>query len=181
MDTSTYDLQLKTIEVHVKQTCCCYPPFSSLLFLALGPKVMSGSMNTGEFAHNRIDVGMNDAYGSQPSLRCDCWDFWASLVAQLVKNLPAMQETLIMKIRWRRDRLPTPVFLGFPGGSAGKESACSAGNRGSIPGLGRSSGERNSSPLQYSGLENSKDCRAHGVTKSRWDFCPPPTPLLGWW
>ena len=81
-----------------------------------------------------------------------------------------------MKIRWRRDRLPTPVFLGFPGGSAGKESACSAGNRGSIPGLGRSSGERNSSPLQYSGLENSKDCRAHGVTKSRWDFCPPPTP-----
>ena len=72
MDTSTYDLQLKTIEVHVKQTCCCYPPFSSLLFLALGPKVMSGSTNTGEFAHNRIDVGMNDAYGSQPSLRCDC-------------------------------------------------------------------------------------------------------------
>ena len=53
-----------------------------------------------------------------------------------------------------RDRLPTPVFLGFPGGS-GKESACKVGDLGSIPGLGRSPGEENSYPLQYSGLENS--------------------------
>ena len=49
-------------------------------------------------------------------------------VAQLVKNLPTMQETLVNswvgKILWRRDRLPTPVFLSFPDGSAGKESAC---------------------------------------------------------
>ena len=42
------------------------------------------------------------------------------------------------KICWRRDRLPTPVFLGFPCGSAGKESACNAGDLGSVPGLGRS-------------------------------------------
>ena len=39
---------------------------------------------------------------------------------------------------WRRDRLPTPLFLGFPCGSTGKESACSVGDLGSIPGLGRS-------------------------------------------
>ena len=39
---------------------------------------------------------------------------------------------------WRRDRLPTPVFLGFPGGSAGRESACNAGDPGSIPGSGES-------------------------------------------
>ena len=39
------------------------------------------------------------------------------------------------------DRLPTPVFLGFPGGSAGKESACNVGDLGSIPGLGRSPGD----------------------------------------
>ena len=174
MDTSTYDLQLTTIQAHVKQTCCCYLPFIPLLFLALGSKVMSGSMNTGEFVHNRINVGMNDAYGSQSSLRCNCWDFWASLVAQLVKNLPAMQETPVAKIHWKRDRLPTPVFLGFPGGSAGKESACSVGDLGSIPGLGRFPAEGNSYPLQYSSLENSKDCRAHGVTKNRWDFCPGP-------
>ena len=57
--------------------------------------------------------------------------------------------------------------LGFPGGSAGKESACNAGDLGSIPGLGTSPGERNSYPLQYSGLENSMDCIAHGVAKSR--------------
>ena len=67
---------------------------------------------------------------------------------------------------WRRDRLPTPVFLGFPGGSAGKVSACNAGDVGLIPGLGRSSGEGKHYPLQYSGLENSMDSVVHGVAKS---------------
>ena len=56
---------------------------------------------------------------------------------------------------------------GFPGGAAGKESACNAGDLGSIPGLGRSPGEGNSYTLQYSGLENSMDCIVHGVTKSQ--------------
>ena len=82
-----------------------------------------------------------------------------------------MQETQVVswdeKIPWRRDRLPTPVSLGFPGGSAGKESACNAGDLGSIPALGQSSGEGNGYPLQYSGLENSMDCIIHGVSKSR--------------
>ena len=49
-----------------------------------------------------------------------------------------MQETPIRflgwEVPWRRDRLPTAVFLGFPGGSDGKESACNAGDPGSIPG-----------------------------------------------
>ena len=45
-------------------------------------------------------------------------------------------------------------YMGFPGGSDGKESACSAGDPGSIPGPGRSPGERNGYPLQYSCLEN---------------------------
>ena len=52
----------------------------------------------------------------------------------------------------------------FFGGSGGKESTCSVGDSGSIPGLGRSPGEGNGYPLQYSGLENSKDCT---VAKSR--------------
>ena len=64
---------------------------------------------------------------------------------------------------WRRDRLHIPVFLGFPGGSAGKESTCNVGDLGSIPGLGRSPGERKGYSLQYSGLENSMDCVIHGV------------------
>ena len=51
-------------------------------------------------------------------------------------------------------------------GEAGKESACNAGDLGSIPGL-RSPGEGKGYPLQYSGLENSMDYTVHGVTKSR--------------
>ena len=104
------------------------------------------------------------------------------------------------KIPQRRERLPTPVFwpgefhelhspwdrkesdkteqlLGFPGGSAGKESAGNAGDLGVIPGSGRCPGlgrypppclgGGNGYPLQYSGLENSMDYTVHGVSKSR--------------
>ena len=56
---------------------------------------------------------------------------------------------------------------GFPGGSAGRESACNAVDLGSIPGLGRSTGEGKGYPLQCSGLENSLDCIVHRVTKSQ--------------
>ena len=56
---------------------------------------------------------------------------------------------------------------GFPGGSAGKESACNAGDMGSIPELGRSPEEGKGYPLQYCGLETSKDCIVHGVAKSQ--------------
>ena len=54
--------------------------------------------------------------------------------------------------------LPTPEFLGFPCGSAGKESSCNEGDLGSIPGLGKSHGEGKGYPLQYLGLENYMDC-----------------------
>ena len=63
---------------------------------------------------------------------------------------------------------PSPTrFPGFPGVSAGKESACNAGDLGSIPGLGRSPGEWKGYPLQHSGLENSMDSIVHGVAKSQ--------------
>ena len=55
---------------------------------------------------------------------------------------------------WRRDRLPTPVFLGFPCGSDGTESACKMEDLGSIPGLGKSPGGGNGNLLQYSCLEH---------------------------
>ena len=91
-----------------------------------------------------------------------------SLIAQLVKNLPAIWfDFWVRKIHWRRDRLPIPVYLGFPCGSAGKESAFNEGDLGLIAGLGRSPEEGKGYPLQYSGLENSMDCIVHGVTKSR--------------
>ena len=67
---------------------------------------------------------------------------------------------------WRRDRLPTPGFLVFRYGSAGKESVCNMGDLGLIPGLGRSPGEGKCCPLQHSGLENSMGCIDHGVAKS---------------
>ena len=68
--------------------------------------------------------------------------------------------------------LSMSCYMGFPGGSKGKESACSAGDPGSILGLGRSPGEGNGYLLQYSCLESSMDRGAwqatvHGVPKSQ--------------
>ena len=81
-------------------------------------------------------------------------------------------DSWLRKSHWRRDRLPTPVFLGLPGGSAGKESVCNAGDLGSIPGLERSRGEGNGNLLQDSCLENPMDRGAwqatvHGVARSQ--------------
>ena len=96
-----------------------------------------------------------------------------SLVAQIVKCLHTMQETHVQSLGWEdpleKDRLPTPVFLGFPCGLTGKESTCNVGDLCSIPGLGRSPGERKGYPLQYSGLENSTDYIVNGVKKVRRD------------
>ena len=73
-------------------------------------------------------------------------------------------------VTWNNDSLYH--FLGFPGGLDGKESACSAGDLGSIPGSGRSPGEGNSNPLQYSCLENPMDggvwsATVHGIAKAQ--------------
>ena len=94
----------------------------------------------------------------------------ASLVAWLIKNLQCRRpwfSSWVRKIPWRRGRLPTSVFLSFPGGSAGKESACNVGDLGSVPGLGRYPGEGNGYPLCSSGLESSMDYTVHGVAKSQ--------------
>ena len=64
-------------------------------------------------------------------------------------------------------RVFVTLRLGFPCGSAGKESACNEGDLGSIPGLGRSPGEGKGYPLQCSGLESSMDCTVHGVANSQ--------------
>ena len=103
---------------------------------------------------------------------------WDSLVTQMVKNPPAMQETQVQSLdheeplekvlathaitlAWRipqTEEYPCKiVFLGFPSNSECKESTCNAGDPGSIPGLGKSPGEGNGYPLQYSCLENSMD------------------------
>ena len=73
---------------------------------------------------------------------------------------------------WRRNRLPTPVFLGFLSSSDSKEFACNVGDLGSIPGSERSPGKGNGNPLQDSYLENSmhrgaRPAIVHGVAKSQ--------------
>ena len=82
----------------------------------------------------------------------------------------------VEKIPWRRDRLPIPVFMDFPGGSDGKQSSCNVGNLGSIPGLGRSPGGGHGNSLQYSCLENPHGQRtgrlqSMGLQRVRHDFC----------
>ena len=97
-----------------------------------------------EYSLKRLMLKLKLHYFGHLMQRAYSMEMRASFIAQLVKNPPAMQETLVRflvrKICWRWDRLPTPVFLGFPCGSAGKESTCNAGDLGSIPGLGRSPG-----------------------------------------
>ena len=63
-------------------------------------------------------------------------------------------DSWVEKIPWKRDRLPTPVFLGFPGGSDSKESTCNARGLGFIPGLGRYPEGGHGNPFEYSCLEN---------------------------
>ena len=63
--------------------------------------------------------------------------------------------------------LPGSCCVGFPDGSAGKESVCNVGDLGAIPGLGRSPGEGKGYPLQYSGLENSMDYTVHEAAESQ--------------
>ena len=92
------------------------------------------------------------------------------MVAQLVKNLPAKQETPVwflgLEDLLEKRQVTHSSILGFPCGSAGKESTCSVVDLGSIPGLGRYPREEKGYPLQYSGLENSMNCIVHGVPKS---------------
>ena len=71
--------------------------------------------------------------------------------------------------------------MGFPHSSVSKESACNAGDLGSIPGLGRSPGEGNGNPLQYSCLENPMDggvwqATVHGVARVGHDLATKPPP-----
>jgi len=82
----------------------------------------------------------------------------ACLVAQLARILLQCRRpqfhSWVGKVSWRRDRLPTPVFLGFPGSSKGEESTSNAGDLSSIHGPGRFPGGGHGNPLQYFCLEN---------------------------
>ena len=111
--------------------------------------------------HNEIPAHLSEWLSSKRTTKNKCW--WGC----------GEKRTLVY---WKlvhpsskriRNKLPTPVFLGFPCGSACKESTCNEGDLGSIPGLGISRGEGKGYPLQCSGQENSVHCIVHGVAKSR--------------
>ena len=121
------------------------------------------------------------------------WETWVWSLGQedpLEKEMAPHSSTLAWKIQWMEEpgvlqsmgsqrvrhdwviELNWSFSESFPGGLDGKASACNAGDPGLIPGLGRSPGEGNGNPLQYSCLENSMDRGAwwatvHGVSKSR--------------
>ena len=99
-------------------------------------------------------------------LQDSCHNSGASLVAWLVKNPPWLN-SWVRKNPWRRDRLPTLVFLGFLGDSDSKESACNAEDLGSTPGLGSFPREGHGNPLHYSCLENSHGQRSLWATVHR--------------
>ena len=77
------------------------------------------------------------------------------------QNLPVSLAGVVLKHCFKF------IYFCFPGGLAGKESACNVEDLGSIPGLERSPGEGKGYPLQYSGLENSMECIVHGVAKNQ--------------
>ena len=93
-------------------------------------------------------------------------------MAQTVKKLPVMWEIWVQFLGQQdpleKDRLPTPGFMGFPGGLGGKESACNVGDLDLIPGLGRSRGGRHGNPLQNTSSKRlrAKDNRSYQVQDS---------------
>ena len=113
------------------------------------------------------------------------WEYWEShFLGRLIRSLWVPKERGVWNSQGgRKDKIFSPLhslglynnnvsFLDFPGGSDGKASAYNAGDPGSIPGLRRTPGEGNGTPLQYSCLENPMGRGAwwaavHGVTKSR--------------
>jgi len=93
------------------------------------------------------------------------------LIAQLVKNPPAMQDRLIWFLGWEdpleKGKAMHFSILGLPLWLSWQRILLQCRTPGSIPGLGRSPGEGKGYPLPCSGLENSMDCIVHGVTKSQ--------------
>ena len=108
-----------------------------------------------------FDDGHSD--GCEALSDCDCdlhfsddqqhWAFFSCACWPSVYHL----NSWVREIPWRRNRLPSQVFLGFPGGSERKESTCNVEDLSSIPGFGRSPWGGPGNPLQYSCLENPMD------------------------
>ena len=114
-------------------------------------------------------MGVRQALSAGEVLTCDCFKTSGDLFLHL-KSFSAFFTSYLPYPGLSKCLILQPVMcMGFPGGSAGKESTCNVGDLGSIPALGRSPGEGNGYPLQYSGLENSMDCTVMGLRRVRHD------------
>ena len=176
----------KTSQIFSMYVCQCMRPLVNIwnfkktchLLLNMGrqlswsetvPPSETGDFQRCKWAH----VTSRSMVKHKMPLICGHLEVWTGLPNRSVGKESACKcrrprfDSWVRKIHWRRDRLPTPVFLDFPGGSAGTESACNDRDLCLIPGLGRSTGEGKGYPLQYSGLENSMDCLVHGVAKDQ--------------
>ena len=100
-------------------------------------------------------------------LKCSFEDRNTRITTILAKNTDCRALLQTCMTLGPRNLTITLCALGFPCGSAGKESPWNVGDLSLIPGLERSPGEGNSYPLLYSGLENSIDCIVHGVAKTQ--------------
>ena len=139
---------------------------------------LTGSQG-GRKLHNPCPVGAKPNVVLAWLWVCCYWDWLESpLALGVAKRIPLV--LISQEAGWQRILESAPLFpscltlgispQGFPDGSVGKESACNAGDSGSILGSRRSPGEGNGNPLQYSCLKNSMDRGAwqaavHGVTK----------------
>ena len=124
------------------------------------PAAFEMHLDLGEFKSSMLESNISKRASSQ-SRHWLAPLFIQTFIKRVLMHLQFRRpqfDSWVGKMGWRRDRLPTPVFLGFPCGSAGKESTCNGGNLGSIPELGRFPGEGKGCPLQCSGLENFMDC-----------------------
>ena len=110
------------------------------------------------WGHHNTDKKTRQRHHQKRKLQDNITDDWASRIGQLVKShlqCSRLQfNSWAGKISWRRDQLPIPVFMGFPGISDSKESVCNVGDLGLVPGLGGSPEEGYSNPLQFSCLKN---------------------------
>ena len=141
-----------------------YPPLPRKWGASPRPLSLRGKM-PGERGLARVSLWESGALAFEPELQ-----EWSG-VGRMARTNPSGW------VAWLPEgeaELPSPcpedsllLVTFLPCGSAGKESACSAGDLGSIPGLRRSAGEGKGYPLPCSGLENSMDCIVCGVRKSR--------------
>ena len=120
-----------------------------------------------------FSISPSKEYSGLISFRIDLFDLLA--VQEILKSLlqhhnlkaSILQHSAFFMVQLSHLYMTTrKTTRSFPCGSAGKESTHNVGDLGSIPGLGRSSGEGKGYPLQYSGMENSMDCTVLGVAKS---------------